>query len=204
MLFKTSLDILYTQFVTLFESLIERRPCYRKSGIQVIPQTPFATVALARSFGELAFYDVIEEYDVTNPGPDDPTIGQTVHGLMNMDVKFELFRMMKTSVPGQTRTAYSDAVRFSNALKLPRREQDIWLYCGFCGPLLVRDTSEMFGADLETRAEVSFTIYANISEGLTNRDKMKEYEIDTVDLTIVEHDRPDDPQTITVTVSNEE
>ena len=204
MLFRTSLDILYTQFVTLFDGLIENRPCYRKSGIQVIPQTPFATVALARSFGEMAFFDVIEEYDVADPSPDDPTIGQLVHGQMNMDVKFELFRMMRTSVPGETRTAYSDALRFANALKFPKREQDIWMYCGFCGPLLVRDTSEMFGADSETRAEVSFTIYANISEGLTNRDKMKEYEIDQVDITTVEHDRPDETQTITVTAPGHE
>ena len=199
---KTSLDTLYAQFVSLFNDLIERRPCYRKSGLQVIPKGPFATVSMARSFGDASFYDVVEEYEIQNPGVDDPTIGQVVRGQTNLDVKFELFRMLRTT-PGGMRTAYSDAVRFANALKLPRREQDIWRYCGFCGPLVARETSEMFGADVETRAEVSFTIYANLSEDLTDSRKQNEYEIDSVDLTIVEQDRPDGAETITVTAPSQ-
>lgn len=144
---KVTLDDLYAAWVTLIAA-VTNRPVWRKTGIQVAPKGPYATIYLKE--GPSPTQDVV----VTTQEVGGLT--QYPVGLTRLECRAEFFRNAVTA------TAYEAAVRFRQSLQLENRFLDVWQLCGLVGEIRLIDVSAMFRADVEGRAEVLFNVYADL------------------------------------------
>lgn len=154
---KTSFDELYSVLCVLV-AYTTGIPCWRKMGIQAQPNGAYATVYLME--GPSPVQDVVEQID-TSPDestfPPDPSIYESPVGLTRLDCRVEFFRNV-ISQP-----ALDAAIRFRNSLQLQNRFYDLWEISGLVGEIRIIDVSAMFRADVEGRAEVRFSLYADVS-----------------------------------------
>lgn len=188
---KTSYDELYTTLGAVVQAATGR-PWWRKAGIQAQPQGPYATVYLVEGVG--MENPVVESVELDPVGDNGETFRQTPWNTTYQDVTVEFFR----SASGDT--ALEAATRFRTALRLEERFWDLWNICGLVGSVRVLDISAIFRADIEPRAQVRFTIYANIADPAPLADDnifdMQSQEVDVI------HVRQDGQETtIPITVS---
>jgi hypothetical protein len=149
----TTLDDLYSSYGGVLATVTGRK-WWRKAGLQAAPQGPYAVIQFTE--GPSSALDVVENVDLgVNQG-----FGQQPWGTTRLFVRVEFFRGASND------SALQAAIRFRNALVLEARFGDLWLISGLSGEIRLTDVSTMFRADVEGRAEVTFAIYANISDPL--------------------------------------
>lgn len=191
---KTDFDELYGVLCELVES-VTTVPCWRKIGIQVQPQGPYATVYIAE--GPSPVQDVVENLGATSVTVNsDPTLQESPVGLIRLDVRVEFFRNL-TTLP-----ALDSAIRFKRSLYLEARFNDLWQIAGLVGEIRTLDVSAMFRADVEGRAEVRFSLYANISAHRLTDDETSIYEIEHVGIDVY-RTTDDPPKVASITINKE-
>lgn len=151
---KTSFNDLYIAWCELVTAATGR-VCFRKTGIQTQPNTAYATIYFEQ--GPSAVQDVLETAVLDTPLPTGETLSVTVWGTTRLNIKVEFFRN------SDAHRAQDEALKFRNFLQLPERWGDIWQICGLVGPIDFIDVSGMFRSDIEGRAEIHLSIYANIA-----------------------------------------
>ena len=171
---QTSFDELYTKFNTLVTRATGRR-AWRKGGLQAQPAGVYATVMLSEALGMEK--DVVEDVVLAFPLTTGETIQQVPWGTATLDVRVEFFRS------GPEDTALQAAQRLRAALRLEERFWDLWEVCSLSGAIRLTDVSAAFRADVEPRAELRFSILANIVEPLPLADvNIHEIDYQEVDL----------------------
>lgn len=143
------------------------RKIWSKGGIQATPNFPYATVFL--SMGDGFAKDTIINVPLSTPGPNQETLKQYVRSTLHLQCVAEFYRSN-----GDNDTAAIAALRFKQALQLQEREYDLWRICGLTGPIQFIDTSAIFRADTEPRAQVRFYLYANLGEEPLNGTDLSE------------------------------
>jgi len=167
-----SRDDLYNQFITLIKT-VTGRDCWRKYGIQSQPAGTYATLELSEC--TMSPVSPVAKVSNTQTLITDPAYSQVAWGQSLIQCKVEFFRNELVD------TAFDAAIRFRNSLLLEDRYWDVWNYCGLVGDIRMIDVSTMFRADVEGRAEIRFSIYANLSNPLplpnTNITDISEFEL---------------------------
>ena len=153
----TTLENLYDVLCEVVTKTTGRR-AWSKVGIQATPNGPYATVYLSEGAAP-ATQDVVETRLLASPGEDGETIFEHPWGQVRLDCVAEFFRDTAIGV-----TAQADASRFRNGLQISARFDDIWLISGLTGPIKYIDISAVFRSDTESRAQVRFSLYANIAD----------------------------------------
>lgn len=179
----TTLQNLYDTLCSVIETTTGRR-AWSKVGIQATPNGPYATVYLQEG-SQPATQDVVEMTALPAPGPNGETIRETPWGSVRLDCVAEFFRDTASAA-----TAQADAARFKAGLQLSNRFNDLWAICGLCGPIRYIDISSVFRADTESRAQVRFSLYANLAEQPLDRDI---FEIDSQEVDVFRTDATPPP-----------
>lgn len=181
---KTTQNELYTQWVALIEQLTGR-PTWRKGRMLTNPVGGYATIWMGE--GPSPTQEVIEYVPRVVENELEPTLNQEVWGTTHLECVVAFHR-------DTTERAASAAVRFRNALQLEQRFFDIWQYCALSGDIRFVDISGIFREDIEPRAEIRFSIYANLTydDPVVSPDQSI-HQIDNVDLNIVVDEPQDFP-----------
>ena len=145
----TSYDELYSTLGAVVAASTGRS-WWRKAGIQAQPVGPFATVYMVEGVGL--------EHQVVEPIDDGDDFRQVPWNATTQDVVVEFTR----SAAGDT--ALEAATRFRTALYLEARFLYLWEIAGLVGGVRLIDVSSIFRADVEPRAQVRFSIIANIAD----------------------------------------
>ena len=150
---RTSIDELYTLLCSLITAATGRQT-WRKAYIQTRPVEPYALIQLTQgpSFGQ----DVLQT-EVQDADENGCTIKEFVLGTTHIQCKAEFFKDF------QEQPATQAAIIFRNFLQMSARFEDIWALAGLTGAIDFLDVSTIFRQDTEGRAEVTFSMYANLS-----------------------------------------
>ena len=156
---RTDFDTLYTTIGEIVKQAT-KRPWWRKGGIQAQPNGVYATVFIAEGVG--LQNEIVENVQLEQPGDNGEIFQQTPWGTLHLDCKVEFFRSNKDKGD----TALQAAARFRSALRLEERFFDLWKIAALVGEIRIIDVSGIFRADVEPRAEVRFSFYANVTDPL--------------------------------------
>jgi hypothetical protein len=167
---------LYKVLVKLVTDITGRRT-WTKVGNQVAPNFPYATVYM--SHGEALSYDVVQEIELAEDGPTDPTIKEVVWGTTRLDVEIEFYRDLAVQ------TAQTAANMLKNSLHRTARDYDLWLVAGLAGDIRAVDISAIFRQDTESRVRVSFAMYANLIDPTAPAADTSIYEIESQEIDIL-------------------
>lgn len=152
---KTSFDELYGTFVAVIES-VTGRPCWRKASMQAQPKSAYSTIYFSE--GPSPVLDIVENIVTVVDGV--LVYQQQAWGTTSLDCKVEFFRNDGYG------TSNDAAIRFRNSLQYESRFDDIWNICGLIGEIKFVDFTTIFRADIESRSEIRFGLYANIADPL--------------------------------------
>jgi len=187
---KTTFNELYAMLGQVVQESTGRK-WWRKGGIQSQPKGPYATVYLTEAVG--LENDIVSTELLAEPALNGEMFKQTPWGISKVDARIEFIR----SEEGDT--AIQASSRFRTALRLEERYFDLWNVMGLASGVQLIDISSIFRVDIEPRAEVRFTFYANITDDPVKGSELYDIQSQLVDLV---HDRQDDVETsIPVTVS---
>lgn len=185
---KTSHDELYSTIASVITELTDR-VVWNKTKIQARPTAPFALVFLVQGAG----YESPTVSTVGEIGLDGTTMKQTVWGACRIDVLVEFYKSSSGN------SALDAANRLRNGLYLEKRFDDIWEICGLVGAVRIIDVSALFRADVEPRANVNFSIIANISDPLPmTGDEIMDIETESIEITEVLQDSSEITETVIV------
>ena len=162
---------------------ITGRPTWSKMGIQAAPNTPYAVVYIHEGRGP--DLQVVETVELTNPDILGNTLQELVWGATTVDVEVTFYK--DTVAIGKGTTALTAATAFRNGLYRTARDYDIWTLAGLSGPVRVIDTSAIFRADTENRAQVLFRLNVNLIDPITPALDTNIQEIDSQPLIIIDN-----------------
>lgn len=174
-----SVDDIYNSIGALITSSTGRL-WWRKGGIQSQPPGSYATVFIEG--GPSVEIGVVETIELSEADVPNPSFQEVPWGEAHLRCKIEFLRGGKQGAG----SAYNDATKFSNSLRLSARDDDIWKLCGLVGKIETRDISAIFASDVEGRADVTFDVNANLAI-LPNTDTSI-YEITSVDVSVSTND----------------
>lgn len=152
---KTSFDEIYTTIGPIIKR-VTGRDWWKKKGIQARPNTPYALISIQQ--GVSLQNQVVESIEIDPPSGTGEVFRQTPWNATTLECRVEFFK------DGINDAAYDAATRFRSALYLEERFFDLWEICGLVDNVTIIDISTLFRADTEPRAEVRFTLTANIAD----------------------------------------
>lgn len=179
---KTTFNELYSMLGQVVLEATGRR-WWRKGGIQSQPQGTYATVYLTEAVG---LENDIVSTELQEPSVSGEMFKQTPWGICRVEARIEFIRSADDD------TAIQASSRFRTALRLEERYFDLWNIMGLASGVQLIDISSIFRVDIEPRAEVRFTFYANITDEPLVGDEIYDIQSQLIDLT---HDRQDDVET---------
>lgn len=189
----TSLDDLYTTIGTLVQRETGRK-WWRKGGIEVQPIGPYATVYIVEGVG--LENEVVEDVVLDEPLQTGEPIVQVPWATTKLDVRVEFFRSGANDSPLQA------ASRVRSALRLEERFWDLWKIAALAGAVQIIDLSTIFHASPEARAEVRFSINANVALPLPLADAPI-HEIDTQQVNVTHVGLDDEEELIEVVIEED-
>ena len=190
---KTSFDELYDTLGPIVQRATGRR-WWRKGGIQGQPTGPYATVLLVETEG--LEQQVVETLELAAPAEAGETLEQVPWNTGRVDCRVEFYRSASND------SAKQAATRFRSALFLEARYWDLWQIAGMVGGVRLIDVSGAFRADIEPRAEVRFSFYANLADP-PPLDEARVQEIDAQEVHVL-HVSLDETETETVVAVEED
>lgn len=187
---KTSFNELYTTLGAIVKSSTGR-DWWKRIGIQAAPKIPYSIIHLTMGVG--VQHPVVENVEIDKDvEPDtDEIYRQVPWNTTMLNCLVEFYRSSTNN------SALDAATRFRSSLYLEERNWDLFKIAGLNGEVKITDISSIFRADTEPRAEVAFTISANIATPapLANTDI---YDIESQEIEVI-HNRVDGEET-TITV----
>ena len=154
----TSFEELYTTLGALVQAATGR-PWWKKSGIQGRPSYPYATIYIVEGMGD-------EKNVVENVPVYDPITGTTFQQVPWNPTRVDVLVDFYISNAEGNDTVLQAATRLRSALYLEERFWDLWNIAALSGGVRIIDLSTIFIADVEKRAEVRFSLAANIADPL--------------------------------------
>jgi len=176
----TSFDEIYSVLGAVVESATGRK-WWRKSGIQVRPTAPFATILLRAS--SLHEKQIVAELERSVAGPNGETMLPVVWSTSRLDVSINFIGS------GTFNPALQSASRMHAALYMPERYFDLWNICALAGGAQITDHSAWRAADINPSVEIRFMLNANIADPLP-LSSIEMYDINSqrIDVTHVRQD----------------
>jgi len=193
---KTSINELYTVIGAVVKKSTGRA-WWRINKQQASKTGTYAVVSLTTGKG--LQNQVTEHVEIDHSlEPDNPAyLRQIVWNTTVQNCVVEFYRSALND------SAMDAATRFRTSLFLDERIYDLYQISGLIGGVDIIDISSIFRADIEPRAEVRFSFYANISDPQP-LDEIDVYDINTQTVEVI-HVRQDDIETnIEIEVNREE
>lgn len=150
---KTSHSELYEALGAVVSSATGRK-WWKRAGIKNQPQGPYATIYINSGVG--LEMPVVENVSVKDD--EDVAFKQSPWGTLLLDCVITFIRSASND------TAIVAANRMRNALYLEEQYYSLWEIAGLVGQVRILDISAAFREDIEPRAEIRFSVYANIAE----------------------------------------